>query len=268
MNAAVFSRFHFGFYHFCFDFSWSYRFSTFLGMPPMTFLALEAVSWIQEHVEGVENEATATRILKNMQEKKLICHASGSFLQTFYNGFAFFCLNPNPKAAVEAPYNGNLETFKNDWVEVEFSGDSSDDFDSKYEFLQESLTKFAAKQRKREALAAKSFYKSVTLNVDTSSRSDRKEWGHIKYQHYYDTTEAFEIALQWSVATGKKFSSCFIPLRSNFSRFLSTLLYAPHLRFTFTLLFDVLYLRSIFALHFCAPLLRSIFVLCLKAALH
>lgn len=61
---------------------------------------------------------------------------------------------------------------------------------------------FAAKLRKRETLAAKSFYKSVTLNVDQAGRSDRKEWGHIKYQHYYDTTEAFEIALQWSVATG------------------------------------------------------------------
>ena len=170
------------------------------GMPPMTFLAFEAVIWILDNVEGVENQASATRILKNMQEKKLICHASGNFSQAFFNGFAFFCLNPNPKSSIDAPYNGNLETFKNDWVEVEFSPDDPEP--QPYEFLQNSLTKFAAKLRKRETLAAKSFYKSVTLNVDQAGRSDRKEWGHIKYQHYYDTTEAFEIALQWSVATG------------------------------------------------------------------
>ena len=106
-----------------------------------------------------------------MQEKKLICHASGNFSQPFFNGFAFFCLNPNPKSTVDAPYNGSLEAFKNDWVEVEFSADDPDP--QPYEFLQETLTKFAAKLRKREALAAKSFYKSVTLNVDQAGRSDR-----------------------------------------------------------------------------------------------
>ena len=69
-----------------------------------------------------------------MQEKKLICHASGNFSQAFFNGFAFFCLNPNPKSSIEAPYNGNLETFKNDWVEVEFSPDDLEP--QPYEFLQ------------------------------------------------------------------------------------------------------------------------------------
>ena len=115
------------------------------GMPPMTFLAFEAVIWIHDNVEGVENQASATRILKNMQEKKLICHASGNFSQAFFNGFAFFCLNPNPKSSIEAPYNGNLETFKNDWVEVEFSPDDLEP--QPYEFLQNSLTKFAGNLR-------------------------------------------------------------------------------------------------------------------------
>ena len=54
----------------------------------------------------------------------------------------------------------------------------------------------------KQSLARKSFYKTVTLNVDNAGKSDRKEWGHLKYQHYYDPSEAFEIAIQWSVASG------------------------------------------------------------------
>ena len=70
------------------------------------------------------------------------------------------------------------------------------------EFLHATMSRFAARQRKKESLARKPFYKTVTLNVDHAGRSDRKEWGHLKYQHYYDPSEAFEIAIQWSVASG------------------------------------------------------------------
>ena len=64
------------------------------------------------------------------------------------------------------------------------------------------MSRFAARQRMKQSLARKSFYKTVTLNVDNAGKSDRKEWGHLKYQHYYDPSEAFEIAIQWSVASG------------------------------------------------------------------
>ena len=61
------------------------------------------------------------------------------------------------------------------------------------------------RQRKKASLSRRNFYKTVTLNVDHAGRSDRTEWGHLRYQHYYDPSEAFEIAIQWSVASGNFF---------------------------------------------------------------
>ena len=74
--------------------------------------------------------------------------------------------------------------------------------DGPLEFLHGTMSRFAARQRMKASLARKSFFKTVTLNVDNAGKSDRKEWGHLKYKHYYDPSEAFEISLQWSVASG------------------------------------------------------------------
>lgn len=175
-------------------------------MPIMTFVAFEAVIWIMENVEGVTSEAMALKILRNMQEKRYICHASGHPGQIFVNGFYFFSLNPNPSANpnIGSIYNGNLEIFKNDWVEVEFMPKSEDSEENQKipEFLHATLSAFTTRQKLRESLASKSFYKSVILDVDQSGRSDRKEFGHLKYQRCYDPSEAYELLIQWSVGTG------------------------------------------------------------------
>jgi len=170
------------------------------GMPLMTFLAFEAVAWVMGSIEGIACEMDAIKLLRNMQEKGYVCHASGDKSQPFVNGFYLFSLNTNPRARLDAKYGGHLEAFQNDWVEVEFY--SKNDEPSNIEFFNETMTQFAARQKFCEKLALKSFYKSVTLDVDLASRSDRKEWGHLKYQQFYDPSEAFELAIQWSVATG------------------------------------------------------------------
>ena len=47
-------------------------------MPPLTFVAFEAVIWIMENVEGVDSENMAMKIIRNLQDKRYICHASGN----------------------------------------------------------------------------------------------------------------------------------------------------------------------------------------------
>jgi hypothetical protein len=183
------------------------------AMPPSTFVAFEAVSWIMENVEGASSsEVMCIKILKNMQDKGYICHTSGNAYQPFVNGFHFFSLNPNPRSSIESAYGGNLDTFRNDWVEVEFltkpdtipnNDKLKADADDIPEFLHDTMSNFTARERIREKHSAtETFYKSATFDVDISNRSDREEWGHMKYQHYYNPTEAFDIAVQWSVATG------------------------------------------------------------------
>lgn len=204
-----------------------------VGMPPHTFVAIEAVCWLMEHVDGVNNEKTAIGVLRSMVEKNYICHASGNFHQPFVNGFYLYAICPNPRSpkSLDAPYGGDLETYYNDWVEVEisprdeceskdvkgfsrepghFSPNHSGDDNALLtaaippeppEFLHPTMNNFAVRYERRRQLANGPFYKSVTFNVDQQNRSDRREWGHLKYQQHYDPCSAYEISLQWSVAT-------------------------------------------------------------------
>ena len=168
-------------------------------MPLMTFVAFEAVLWIMENVDGVTSEVMAMKILRNMQEKKYICHASGHQGQPFINGFYLFSLNPNPTSTptISSIYKANLALFRNDWVEIEFSPrvvqqqeaeeniaaetelETKDAGGRIPEFLHSTLSDFTTRKKLRETLASKSFYKSVYLDIDQSGRSDRKEWGTI-----------------------------------------------------------------------------------------
>ena len=70
------------------------------------------------------------------------------------------------------------------------------------EFLHAELTAYESRKKQREQLAKKEFYKYVNFDIDQLNKSDRKEWGHIKYQRCYNPREAFEMVVHWSVGTG------------------------------------------------------------------
>lgn len=48
------------------------------GLPPYTFISLEAVSWVLEQVEGIATDQEAVELLQKMMDERLVCHASGS----------------------------------------------------------------------------------------------------------------------------------------------------------------------------------------------
>ncbi len=45
-------------------------------------------------------------------------------------------------------------------------------------------------------------YKEVKVDVDANNVSDRDEWGTARYHSNYDPCAAFELEIQWLVATG------------------------------------------------------------------
>ncbi|XP_069135041.1 LOW QUALITY PROTEIN: GATOR complex protein Iml1-like [Argopecten irradians] len=62
-------------------------------------------------------------------------------------------------------------------------------------------------------------HKYVSIDVDVLDKSDRPEWASVRYHSYYSSTCAFQLQLQWMVATGsilgelvyswaRKMSSC------------------------------------------------------------
>ena len=87
------------------------------------------------------------------------------------------------------------------------------------EFLKAEMVDFMAREALRRNMTVNErFYKSATFDlVDQASASapapevvstspaaptDRREWWHLLYQQQYEPDSAYELALQWSVATG------------------------------------------------------------------
>lgn len=40
------------------------------------------------------------------------------------------------------------------------------------------------------------------LDIDVSSKSDRVEWGHARYQTIFRPDQAFELVVEWLTASG------------------------------------------------------------------
>ena len=87
----------------------------------------------------------------------------------------------------------DLAMFQNDWMEVELNVKQE----------QRVVEDSSSNPRPRPADEKKSpLYKEIYLDVDVGKKSDRQEWGHVKYQSTYRPEEAFEIVSQWIQATG------------------------------------------------------------------
>lgn len=85
--------------------------------------------------------------------------------------------------------NGMLH---NEWMEVDVPCECELNIDS---VTKNSLLNFDCSSGNHK-------WKDVYVDVDTSRKSDRQEWGHIRYQSLFKPDEAFEITVQWIQATG------------------------------------------------------------------
>lgn len=45
-------------------------------------------------------------------------------------------------------------------------------------------------------------YKNTHLDIDVNNKSDRIEWGHARYQATFRPDQAYEMCIQWAVASG------------------------------------------------------------------
>ena len=182
-------------------------FSKVPGLPPLTFVAYEAVVWLVDKVIGINNHANAIEVLQTMLDKRLIAHASGDYSHTFVNGFFLYSVIQD-YASFSAPYNGDIETFNNDWTEIKFKprcnsyhnttklkvpnncakedgkNDENEPLKEVHappEFLSD-LSHFNTREKKRRL--RKVGKKSSTFDMDCSGskHSDRKEWWHLRYQ--------------------------------------------------------------------------------------
>jgi len=184
------------------------------GLPPYTFVAAECVAWVIEQIEGIKTDREAVDLLQRVMNDRLIAAASGNGGTDFRNGFFLYTL------VSEGVPVTPVDNFDAEWAEVEFgeplsrtsipTGRCAPDGNSL-----SSAEKGGEKPLECDADAAAACpggcenrfdrmlrYKFCNLDMDISNKSDRIEWGHLRYQTVFYPDASLEFIFQWVVCTG------------------------------------------------------------------
>lgn len=119
---------------------------------------------------------------------------------------------------------GDLQSFENEWVEVEMeapmgwcqsSGASFPSITSPIpipacETIDESNIPVFLRDDievtdilfNKELRTSSPPYKHTHLDIDLNNKSDRIEWGHLRYQSMYRANHAYELVVQWVASSG------------------------------------------------------------------
>ncbi|XP_023323795.1 GATOR complex protein DEPDC5 [Eurytemora carolleeae] len=163
------------------------------ALPNHTFVSADAVVWLIEHVEGIDEESSAVQLMSSLLKDGYICHASGHPSHPFIHGFYLYFFNTKEKDGGSI-YNGDWEAFQADWMEVELDYcRPQGEEEGGLRFLEENLP---------DRYTGTDKFRACSLDPDISKKSERPEWGEVKYQSKYRPDQAFEILIKWSVATG------------------------------------------------------------------
>ncbi|XP_014474175.1 PREDICTED: DEP domain-containing protein 5 isoform X4 [Dinoponera quadriceps] len=186
------------------------------SLPSQTFVSADAIQWLNNHIEGGMGIEQGINIMKSMIQDKLICHASGDFSKPFVLGFYLYHIvhdKENQKAVDYSAPLGDLESFENEWVEVEMrppkgwcepttmsspvtSCDAIDESNVP-PFLRDNIDLMESMDDKSWTV-----YKHTHLDIDINNKSDRIEWGHLRYQSTYKVDHSYELVVEWVTSSG------------------------------------------------------------------
>ncbi|XP_017789838.1 PREDICTED: DEP domain-containing protein 5 [Habropoda laboriosa] len=196
------------------------------SLPSQTFVSADAVQWLNDHIEGGVTVENAISIMNGMIQDKLICHASGDFSKPFILGFYLYHVvqdKENQRAGEYFSPLGDLQSFENEWVEVETKAPkgwceptspgsflpmsspmtipSTDAVDESNvpPFLKDDLDVEDTTDDREWQVPP---YKHTHLDIDINNRSDRIEWGHLRYQSIYKVDHSYELVVQWVASSG------------------------------------------------------------------
>lgn len=192
-----------------------------VSLPSQAFIAIYAIDWLQTNMESMTQEK-ATQIMEKLLKEKMICHASGDTSKRFVVGYYMYHILPQKKDKELTDYVkplGDLQGFENEWMEVEVQEPRSPLLTTQKaaggvhiagveEIADESaVPAFLADNIDPHYMHLDSdsdmpLYKNTHLDIDVSNRSDRIEWGHARYQATFRPDQAYEMCIQWTVATG------------------------------------------------------------------
>ncbi|KAM7355220.1 GATOR complex protein Iml1 isoform 3-T3 [Cochliomyia hominivorax] len=171
------------------------------SLPSYTFVSFDALMWLKNNLDNSRNPL---EILETMRKEKLICHASGDFNKPVIPGFYLYFIAQQDKNAKEyiRPLN-DLSAFENEWMEIELLGcNNLWNDESTLPHIPNFLKEIPPPQSWTDCCKNQKIYRHSHLEIDVNQKSERMEWGHVKYHTVMQTGFAFEIVVQWVTSSG------------------------------------------------------------------
>lgn len=124
----------------------------------------------------------------------MICHASGDFTKPILQGYYLYYIVIHDKKSKEYHKPAyDSDTFENEWMEVELKCHDEQNENEIPKFLQDSV---------EITHLVGPIYKQMYLEIDSLQKSDRVEWGHLRYHKRMTPGNAYELVVQWLTASG------------------------------------------------------------------
>lgn len=124
----------------------------------------------------------------------MICHASGDFTKPILQGYYLYYIVIHDKKSKE--YQKPIcdsDAFENEWMEVELKCYDVQNKTEFPKFLQDFV---------EITHVVGPIYKQMYLEIDSIQKSDRVEWGHLRYHKRMTPGMAYELVVQWLTASG------------------------------------------------------------------
>ena len=170
------------------------------SLPANTFISVEAVEWAKKNLGNVTSDAIAENIFQQMLQLGLICHISNSKNIPFRAGFYLFCIHDEKidEFFKNRAYDDNYDPDRL-FMEVGVVPEQN-----KTDIFDQDLTMECEVSSPAHGIDIFDFtFRNIVFDLDhNSSKSGRVEWINVKYHSLYDPEQAFEIVLEWMVATG------------------------------------------------------------------
>ncbi|XP_055914582.1 GATOR complex protein Iml1 isoform X2 [Eupeodes corollae] len=174
------------------------------GLPSCTFVCFDALMWLKARLDESKNPLD---VLESMRKERMICHASGDWNKPVVPGFYLYYIGIQDKKDFIPPLN-DLCAFENEWVEVEIQGYKSSLSSNELaaQEVQNKIPNFLRNTPPPQTWCniqrQRNIYKHSHLEIDVNNKSDRMEWGHVKYHSVMQPGHAFEMVVEWVTASG------------------------------------------------------------------
>lgn len=175
-------------------------------LPPNCFVSADAVFWAMKTVSGITGISEGILLMERLVKERAICHASGDTSCRFVFGFyLYFVVMDSSRLDLGSSF---YERFEHEWCESAIITYDHEHLSSTALFADRLLHGDAEFHTLRSVEPVvtpnevSEMYKVVHVDVDSMNRSDREEWGWARYHRYYNPNSAYELTVEWLVATG------------------------------------------------------------------